>query len=229
MLAEIEDKLVGILREKLTEIPEGNIVINVEVSKPPAIIISNLKFKLQKPDMAENMDSGEVAIEERLSPSGSETLFKLQETPLKNSVRVEYPIGTLLSEKEDFSTNYDHGSIEIKKAPRKSKNNLIIAYSSKKRVLTLKTLKVKALYSIDALGVNRKEADSLAERVVKVLLETEDRLSGEDIEFKPVGGVTIIQDKNAKVRLTYVFERLMRIEQIVGPIEKIEITKRSSK
>lgn len=227
MLAEIEDKLAEILREKLTEIPKENIVINVEVSKAPAVIISNLKFKLEKADMAENMDSGEVELEEKFSPSGAETVFKLQEAPLRNSVRVEYPIGTLLTEKEDFTINYDDGSIKFRKAPAKDKNALMIKYSSKKRVLTLKTLKVKALYSIDALGGNRVEADSLAEKVVNALLEAEDKLGGEDIEIKPVGGVTIMQDKNAKVRLKYVVERVMRLEQIVGPMEKIEIARKN--
>jgi hypothetical protein len=227
MLAEIEDKLLEILREKLTEIPKENIVINAEVNKAPAVIISNLKFKLEKADMAENMDSGEVELEEKLIPNGAETVFKLQEAPLKNSVRVEYPVGTLLMEK-DFSTNYDDGSIRIRKAPGKSKSTLMIKYSSKKRVLTLKTLKVKALYSIDAIAGNRVEADSIAEKVVKAFLAAEDNLIGEDIEIKPIGGVTLMQDKNTRVRLKYVMERIMRLEeQIVGPMEKIEIARKN--
>lgn len=227
MLTEIEDKLLEILREKLTEIPKENIVINAEVNKGPAVIISNLKFKLEKADLAENLDSGEIGLEEKLSPSGAEPVFKLQEEPLKNSVRVEYPIGTLLAEKEDFNINYGESAIKFRKAPAKGKNTLIIRYSSKKRVLTLKTIKVKALYAIDALGGNRVEADSLAEKVVKALLEAEDNLIGEDIEIKPVGGMTIMQEKNAKVRLKYVTERVMRLEQIVGPMEKIEIARKN--
>jgi hypothetical protein len=227
MLTEIENKLAEVLREKLTEIPKENIVINAEASKAPAIVISNLKFKLEKADMAENLDSGEIELEEKLSPNGTEPVFKLQEEPLKNSVRVEYPIGTLLTEKEDFTINYGESSIKFRKAPTKGKSTLIIRYSSKKRVLTLKTIKVKALYAIDALGGNSVEADSLAEKVVNALLEAEDKLGGEDIEIKPVGGVTIMQDKNAKVRLKYVVERVMRLEQIVGPMEKIEIARKN--
>jgi hypothetical protein len=227
MLTEIEDKLVEVLREKLTEIPKENIVVNAEPNKAPAVVISNLKFKLEKADMAENMDSGEVELEEKLSLNGAETVFNLREEPLKDSVRVEFPLGTLLTEKEDYTINYSECSIRFRKAPAKGKNNLKVNYKSKKRVLTLKTLKVKALYSIDAVGEDRAEADSLAEKVVKALLEAEDKLLSEGIETKPVGGMTFTQEKNAKVQLKYVVERVMRLEQVVGPMEKIAITRKS--
>jgi hypothetical protein len=227
MLTEIEDKLAEVLRRKLTDIPKENIAVNVELSKVPAVIISNLKFKFEKAEFAENSDSGEVELEEKFSGNGTENVFKLKEEPLKNSVRVEFPIGTVLTEKEDYTIDYAEGSIKLRKAPEKGKNNLLFRYSSKKRVLTLKTIKVKALYSIDALGGNRMEADSLAEKVVRALLEAEDELVGEGIENRPIGGATLAEEKSAKVRLNYVMSRVMRVEQVIGPMEKIEIGKQN--
>jgi hypothetical protein len=134
-------------------------------------------------------------------------VFKLKEEPLKNSVRVESPLGNPLVEKENYNLSYGECTVNFRKAPAKGKNTLMIKYSSKKRVLTLKTLKVKALYAFDALGGNRADADSLAEKVVKALLEAEDKLLGEEIEIKPLGGATLVVEKNTMIRLKYVVER----------------------
>jgi len=227
MLKEIEDKLVKVLREKLTDVPKENIVVGIEPSRLPAVVISSLEFTLEKADMAENLDSGDIDLEEKLSPNGVETVFKLKEEPLRNSLHVEYPIGEQLTEKSDYSVDYARFSIKMRKAPTKGKNILKINYKSRNRVLTLKKLKVKALYSVDILGRDGTEADSLAEKVIKTLLEEEDKLIDEEIEIKPVGGTTSFQEKNVKTRLNYKVERLMRLEQIIGPIEKIEITRKN--
>jgi hypothetical protein len=139
---------------------------------------------------------------------------------------VESPPGVLLDEKEDYIID-DDGSINFKKPPGKGKSNIIVRYNSQKSLVTLKTLKIKALYQISVIGENRLGADSLAEKVVKALLEAEEELAQENVEIKPLGGVTFAQEKNAKVQLTYVAERTIRLEQIVGPMEKIEITRKN--
>jgi hypothetical protein len=226
MLTEIEDKLAEILRQKMGEIPKESIVVNMELNKPPAVMISNLKFKFEKADMAENIDTGKVNLEEKFSGDGTKKVYKLQEEPLKNSVCVESPSGTLLIEKQDYTIDDDECSINFRKAPEKGKGNILVRYNSQKSVMTLKTIKVKALYLISVLGEDRTEADSFAEKVVKTLLEAEERLVEEGIEVTPVGGVTVTQEKNAKVQLKYVVERTMRVEQIVGPMERIEITRK---
>jgi hypothetical protein len=226
MLTEMEEKLAEILRKKIVEIPKESIVVDTELNKPPAVMISNLKFKFEKADMAENFDTGKVNLEEKFSGDGVKKLYKIQEKPLRNSVRVESPSGVLLDEKEDYTID-DDGSINFRKSPGKGKSNIIVRYNSQKSLVTLKTLKIKALYQISVIGENRLGADSLAEKVVKALLEAEEELAQENVEIKPLGGVTFAQEKNAKVQLTYVAERTIRLEQIVGPMEKIEITRKN--
>jgi hypothetical protein len=229
MLSEIEDRLAIVLREKLVEVPRENIVVNANPSKPPAVVISNLKFKFKSGDLTENADLGKVEREERLNGDGAKTSYRLQEKPLRNSVRVESPPGTRLAEEDAYVTNYGEGSIEFRKAPEKGRNNIFVRYNSQKSVMTLKALKVKALYSIEVLSENRTEADSLAEKVVKALLTVEDQLLEEGIEVKPVRGMTLAEEggKTAKVQLRYTVEKEMRVEQVVGPIEKIEITSKN--
>jgi hypothetical protein len=227
MLMEIEEKLTEIVRQKLTEIPKENVVVSAEIARYPAVIISNLKFKLENADMSEKIDAGKVGLEEKFSGDGGKTSFKLQEKPLKNSVGMESPPGTPLVEVEDYTVNYDEGSIKIRKAPEKGKNNILVKYNSRKSVMTLKTVKVKALYSIDVLGGNRTEADSLAEKLVKGIFELEDELSEVGLEIRPLGGVTVNQEKFAKVQLKFIVERIMRIDQIIESMERIEITRKN--
>jgi len=226
MLTEIEEKLAEILRQKIVEIPKESIVVDTELNKPPAVMISNLKFKFEKAEMAENFDTGKVNLEEKFSGDGVKKLYKIQEKPLRNSVRVESPSGVLLDEKEDYTVDGE-SSINFKKPPGKGKSNIIVRYNSQKSLMTLKTIKIKALYLISIIGENRLGADSLAEKVVKALLEAEEQLAQENIEIKPLGGVAVAQEKNAKVQLTYAAERTIRLEQIVGPMEKIEITSKN--
>jgi len=229
MLAEVEDRIVKILQEKLVEIPSENIGINTKPGKLPAIILSGLKIKFQNAGLAENMDQGKLEQEEKLTSDGTKTSYKLKEKPLKNSVHVESPPGTLLAEKGDYSVNCKEGEINFKKAPEKGKGNIFVKYQLNKSVMMLKSLKVKALYAIDVWGADRGEADSVAEKVVKTLLTVEDQLLAEGIDLKPVGGTFSSEEeaKNKKVQLKYVVEREMQVEQIVGPMEKIEITRKN--
>jgi hypothetical protein len=227
MLADIEDKLIELLQEKIEGIPKENIAADAKPSKPPAIRISSLKFKFKNADMAENADAGKVDLRENFSSDGTKTSYILKEKPLKDSVQVETPPGTLLTEK-DFTVNYKDGSINFRKAPAKGKNNILVNYNSQKRVITLKTIKLKALFAFDVFGKDKNQSDSLAEKLVKTLLAVEDQLVAEGIEMRPLGGASSTEENgNQKIRLRYLVEKEMRVEQIVGPIEKIEITRKN--
>jgi hypothetical protein len=227
MLTEIEDRLIKLLRETLTELPAENISASKVARKPPAIVLSNLGFKFRNAGLAENIEELPKELEERADCDGIKTSFVLQEKPQKNSVHAESPPGTLLTEKKDFTINYDEGSIQFLKAPKKGKNKIFVRYQSQKRVITLKSLRMKALYSFEVFGEDRAHADSLAEKVVKAILLVEDQLRGEGIELRPLGGaISTEEEKIWKVQLKYTVEKELRVEQVAGPMEKIEITQK---
>lgn len=226
MLAEIEDRLVKVLQEKVEEIPRENIVFNTKPAKPPAVTVSNVGFNFENLGLAENVDEGNVELEERFSSDGVQTSYKLEEKPLQGSVQVECPQGTLLTEKKDFDVNYDEGSIVFRKAPQKGKNRIFVKYLSQKRTVTLKGLKLKATYQIDVWDADRIKADSIAEKVVKAFLTAEDELATEGIELKPISGETL-QDQEGTIRLKYAVERELRVKKLIPPITKIEITKKN--
>lgn len=229
MLTEIEDRLVKILQEGIKEIPKDNIVVNMEPAKSPAVTVSNRSFTFENMGLVENIDEGHIKLEEWFSSDGVKKSIKLKETPLQDSVRVDSPPGTSLAESKDFDVNYSEGSIEFRKAPPKGKNTLFVKYLSKKKIMTVKGLKVKGTYAIDVMHTDRAQADSLAEKVVKALLLVEDELAAEGIELKPVGGETLREQgkKTEKIRLNYAFEMEMRVKKIIPPITKITISRKN--
>ena len=229
MLTEIEERLVKILQERVKEIPKDNIVINMEPAKSPAAAISNLSFEFENMGLVENIDEGNIKLEEWFSGDGVQKSYKLKEKPLQDTVRVDCPPGTSLAERKDFDVNYGEGSIDFSKAPPKGKNNLFIKYLSQKKIMTVKGLKVKGTYAIDVFHDDRVKVDSLAENVVKALLLAEEELAVEGIELKPVGGESLREQgkKTEKIRLKYAFEMELRVKKIIPPIEKIEITRKT--
>jgi hypothetical protein len=229
MLTEIEDRLAKIIQERVTEIPKDNIVINMEPAKSPAVAISDLNFEFENIGLVENLDEGNIQLEEWFSSDGVQKSYKLKDSPLQNNVRVDCPPGTSLTERKDFNVNYSEGSIDFSNAPPKGKNKLFVKYLSKKKIMTVKGLKVKGTYAIDVLHDDRAKADALAEKVVKALLLAEEELAAEGIELKPVGGETLREQgkKTEKIRLKYSFEMELRVKKIIPPIEEIRITRKN--
>jgi len=134
MLTEIEDRLVKILQERVKEIPKDNIVLNMEPAKSPAVAISNLSFEFENMGLVENIDEGNVELEEWFSSDGVQKSYKLKERPLQDNVRVECPPGTFLAVKKDFDVNYGEGLIDFSKAPPKGKTSCSSNICHRKRL-----------------------------------------------------------------------------------------------
>jgi hypothetical protein len=229
VLVEIEDKLAKVLQERLAEVPKENIGVDIKIIKTPSIIISNLKFDFENTDLSENWVQNKIKLEERFNCDGVKSSYKLREKPLKNSLRVEYA-SKILSEKNDYLVSYTDGVIEFRKAPEKGKGPVLISYHSCEGVMTLKSLKVTALYSVEVTGEDRFKADSLAEEVVKVILKVEDQFLKEGIKIVALGGNSSKDEKEntAKVQLRYSIEKEIRVEQVIQAIESIELTSKKS-
>jgi len=227
MLTEIEDRIIRILQENLAELPPENITTKAAAGKLPSVFISNLKFKLLNAGLVENAEQEKIIIEERFSGNGGLKVFKLKETPLRKSVNVEAPLGTALTERDQFVVNYQDGSIIFLEAPIKGKDNILIKYTSRKSVMTLKTIRLKALYQLEVTGKERASADALAENVIKVLLNAEEEFLSNGIGIKPIGGVqTANGEKTNTLQLRYVFEKELRTEKVVEAMERIEISQK---
>jgi hypothetical protein len=228
MLNDIEERLIKTLHETLTELPAENIAVRTTAPKFPSIALSNLKFKFASAGLVENSEQAKIRIEESFSVNGTTKIYKLKQTPLRSSVSIEYPLQSFLVEKADYVVNYESGSVILLVNLEKNKDNIIIRYISRNSIMTLKTIKLKALYSIEILSKERPEVYNLTEKVVKTLLNAEDELLGEGIAIRPIGGELFTnEEKTFKIQLKYVVEKEMRTEQVAEPMEKIEIKRKN--
>ena len=229
MLVEIEDRLVKILQEKVNEIPKANILVNTEPATAPAVAIFNYNFTFEKMGLVENIDEGNIKMEELFSSDGVKTSYSLKDKPLQDTVQVTCPPEISLQERKDFAVDYAKAMIEFSDTPPKGKNNLLIKYLSHKKIMTVKGLKIKGTYAIDVIHTDRAKVDSLAENVVKALLLVEDELASEGIELKPVGGEMLREQgkKTEKIRLNYAFEKEMHVKSIIPTITEITISRKT--
>ncbi|MBS7627866.1 hypothetical protein KEJ36_03490, partial [Candidatus Bathyarchaeota archaeon] len=80
----------------------------------------------------------------------------------------------------------------------------------------------------------RSKADSMAEGIVKAFLSLEEELAMEGINVRLLGGRTLAEENGGEmarekvqgVRLLYLFEKELRMEKPMIPIERIEITEK---
>jgi hypothetical protein len=232
VLAEIENRLIEILQEKVKEVMPERITASPSADEGlPNVVVRNVKFKFSRAGLVENLEGERPQIEESLKADGTTKVFQLKETPLIKSVSVEYPAGTFLTEKEHYVVNYDNHSIIFLETPSKSKESIFVRYTSRKSLMTLKSLRIKALYSLEINSKDRSESDTLAEKVVRILLNAEDDFLIHGVEIKPLGGISTLSSVGSyKTQLNYLVEQEIHIEKTVEPMERIQITgKRSQK
>jgi hypothetical protein len=231
MLAEIEEILVKYIREGLPNIPKEKISSSKLPATSPSVLIKNLRFKFENAGLIENSEEKKEPLRQifKCQPDSSTKTIKLDEKPLRNSVTVECPEGKFLLEKTDYIVNHENGIVIILKTLGKNPQDIIVKYLSQKSILILKALKLKALYSIDITANTSRAADSLAEDVVKALLNAEEEISFKGIEIKPFRGlVSQGNEDNKTIQLQYLVSKEMRTEMIAEPIDRIAITRKES-
>jgi len=217
MLIELEDKIIEVLRRNIKEIPEENIAVNREASSQPAITISNIGFKIMRGNISKDEEGEEV--DEVFSGDGVKKIFNLKEKPV-SIVSIELPAGRRMREIDDYIVNYDEGIVAFRNPPPKGRRNITIKYISARRRMMVVGLKLRARYVINILAQDRRKLDSIAELVVKSLIESEDEFEGIGAVFKPVKGEFTVN----RVSLTYLAELELKLEKPIPPIEKIEIS-----
>jgi uncharacterized protein YwbE len=259
MLAEIEEKILRVLRQSLEALPKDGILIEARPSRLPAITIANKGFKIEKSGLSEVQEDLRVEGEE-LFPIDGDTdrdrdidrdrdmdrgrekgkerregkAYKLRHRPLRGGgLRVECPPGVPLKEGIDYFVDFDEGSIRFPVPPPPTNRAILVKYSYE-GAKEVKGLKLFARYAIDVLGKDRAETDSIAEGIVKAFLSMEEELAMEGIDVRLVGGKIVREEWEGKdaiekvrgIRLLYLFEKELRVEKAMMPIEKIEIAKK---
>lgn len=231
----IEDALIKILQEKLTNIPKDNITtrkIDLKKTTFPFLSLYDVDFTLE--DLGIGRESGESKKElsEKFSGDGKKSSFQLSVRPIKPIISVESPTGQIRKEKEDYTVDYEKGVVTFLSPPKEGKENILIKYHSAKGASITRGLKVNAKYYIDVWDSEKDACDSTAIEVIKILLIGRDDLAKKGLNIKPIRGYNIEPEKEFSnlafgKRLEYSIETEIYVEIPTPLIEKIEIQRKS--
>ncbi|HRU81291.1 MAG TPA: hypothetical protein P5168_01940, partial [Candidatus Methanomethylicus sp.] len=89
MLAEIEEKLISLLKGKMQGMPEGSVSAGVKPAKLPYVLLGNRSFTFERVGIAESVDRAVVDVEEQISCN--EGACRLRNRPLPGTVIIEAP------------------------------------------------------------------------------------------------------------------------------------------
>jgi hypothetical protein len=231
----IEDALIKILQEKLTNVPKDNITtrkIDLEKATFPFLSLYDADFTLE--DLGIGRESGESKeeISEKFSGDGKKSSFQLSVRPIKPIISIESPLGQIRKENEDYTVDYEKGVVAFFSPPEKGKENILIRYFSAKGVFVTRGLKVNAKYYIDVWASDKDTCDSMAIDVIKALLIGRDELAKKGLNIKPIQGYNIEPEKEFLnlafgKRLEYSIETDILVRIPTPLIEKIKIQKKS--
>ncbi len=224
MLAEIEEKLIGLLQGKMQDLPKGSIVAGEKAGKPPYVSLSNKDFAFERVDIAESVDRVVVDVEESFSYGAGEGTFRLRNKPLPGTTRIELPPGTALKENQDYTVSYGDGSVSFAGRVESGKLKGTAKYSTE-GVSAVKTLRLKATYIVEVAGRDREETDTMAERAVEALMDIDEVLQSEGLIITPLKGRTVSSDKEgcAFIQLAYMLEKEMKVTKPVTVMKRVEV------
>ncbi|HPC28360.1 MAG TPA: hypothetical protein PKX17_06495 [Candidatus Methanomethylicus sp.] len=227
MLAEIEEKLIGLLKGKMQGMPEGSISAGGKAAKPPYVLLGNRSFTFERVGIAESVDRAVVDVEEQISCN--EGACRLRNRPLPGTVIIEAPPGTPLKENQDFTVGYGDGAVSFAGAAGSGRLKGRAKYSTE-GTSSVKSLRLKAIYIVEVAGRSGEETDAMAGRAVEALMDIDDVLQSEGLTITPLRGRTLIGEKEGYVRiqLAYMLEKEMKVTKPVSVMKRVEVKQKDN-
>ena len=227
MLAEIEEKLIGLLKGKMQGMPEGSISAGGKAAKPPYVLLGNRSFTFERVGIAESVDRAVVDVEEQISCN--EGACRLRNRPLPGTVIIEAPPGTPLKENQDFTVGYGDGAVSFAGAAGSGRLKGRAKYSTE-GTSSVKSLRLKAIYIVEVAGRSGEETDAMASRAVEALMDIDDVLQSEGLTITPLRGRTLIGEKEGYVRiqLAYMLEKEMKVTKPVSVMKRVEVKQKDN-
>ena len=228
MFNKIETAIIRVLQENLKDVPKENIGMrapDVQAGKNlPAISLTNVDFEIDEVGIGRVIGEEDMEFQETFSGDGKKIEIPFAGKPPEQLIAVEHPPGRKLEVDNDFTVDYDKGMINFHSRTHKGKNNIVVRF--------LKSTQIKGLtfnlrYQLNVWATDEKQRDSIAIKVVEILLREEESLNYQGLFIKPLRGFTIPQDKEAPETVYgKTIEYLVKADlQVKTPISRIETQK----
>ncbi|HIH44946.1 MAG TPA: DUF2460 domain-containing protein [Candidatus Methanoperedenaceae archaeon] len=227
MIKEVDEALLEILRKGLSElVPSENIIIGEpDNKKGKAVKITCAGFTSEEQGIGGSGGVKKEDAQDKFDADGTQKDFKLSKTPLRPLLGVESPAGTVKREPDDYTVDYDSGTVSFRAPPEKGKGKVLVKYSVGRAVAETRTLKFTFTYALTITADDTSARNSITMEAIRTLYREKAELGKRGIgEITLLKGITgKNEEKSVVTRLEYAVESSIQIEMPVPPMARIEI------
>ena len=225
----MDEAILESLRKGLSDlVPSENITVGeMDQKKDKSIFLMNTGFTVEEQGIGGSVSVKKEEAAEKFDSDGKKKDFSLSQKPLKPLVSVESAVGSLKSEPDDYTVDYQKGLISFRAPPEKGRESVQIKYNIACAVAETRNLEFTLTYLIYVRGEDIQNRDQIMLETIKVLYREKAALAKKGVEeLKLIKGYTIqkAEGQNTNVGIIeYQMETTIRIETLMPPIERIEI------
>ncbi len=231
MFRTIDLALIDIIKKNLSsKIPSDNITVGTFSSEFPSVSLLLSEFTLEEGGIGGSTHTKYEQISEIFDSDGKSTEFHLKEQPLRPLISLECPPGFVISEPDEYTTDYTAGIITIRKPPEKKKDALVAIYNRARSVGVVIALQIKARYLISVRSKDPEERNLIIREIITAFL-----LNNEVLEKQ---GITLVQfiegytksdvegNQLSEIILEYQVHSTLAIEIPGAPMDRMIIQQR---
>jgi len=228
MIGEADNVIVEFLQKGLSKLLSTDAVYCGELDPKKARSVSVVcsSFSVEEEGIGGSGGIQRETASDDFISDGKTGVFTLSQKPVRPLIGVETPPGTLKNTPDDYTIDYDRGTVTLRVVPDK-KAKIRMNYYVDRPVGETRSIRFRLVYSVAVAADTREETDAIVLETIKVLYRERSRLEERGVsEMKLVHGYgeSLLENKGKVVNvLEYQAQTTVHIEIPVPPITQIEI------
>jgi hypothetical protein len=231
MIGDTDNVILEVLQKGLSEHVSADAVYIGEFDPKLATSLSVVcsSFSVEEEGIGGSGGVRRESVSDDFSSDGKTAEFPLSQKPVRPLLSVETPPGTARNTPDDYTVDYDRGTVTLRVVPDK-KAKIRIAYYVDHPVAETRTIRFLLTYHLTIGARTREESDAIVLETIKLLYRERSRLEQRGIsEVRLVRGfVESFPETKGTVAnvLEYQAQTTVQIEIPMPPIARIAIENR---
>jgi hypothetical protein len=228
MIGEADNVIVEFLQNGLSKLLSADAVYCGELDHTKARSVSVVcsSFSAEEEGIGGSGGIQRERVSDEFASDGKTGVFSLSQKPVRPLISVETPPGTLKHSPDDYTIDYERGSVTLRVVPDK-KAKIRMNYYADRPVGETRSIRLRLVYALAIAADTREETDKIVLETIKVLSRERSRLEERGVsEMKLVHGYgeSLLENRGKVVNvLEYQAQTTVRIEIPAPPITQIEI------
>jgi hypothetical protein len=227
MIEEVDNALLELLRKDLAQLVRSEDIItgDFDPERTTAVSIINSDFSVEELGIGGSSSIKKEKIVDDLKSDGKKKDFFLSQKSLQ-PVTIENPVGTKKNETDDYTVDYENGTVSFRGSPEKGV--VRITYFVARDVAEIRNLQFVLTYSLMISAKDPDKRNKITMETIKALYREKPELVKRGIsQIRLIKGYLkkISDDPITVSILEYQIETTVEIEMPMPSIEHIEIGK----